>query len=87
MNNTQNTLPVAPPFYAVNSLHCLIILAAKGAALEATMCGESTAPLNKTGRFSRQQISQSIMQLILQTLLPNESSCSVDSDNAPGFKI
>ena len=38
-----------------------------------------TAPLIKTGRFSRQLISQSIMQLILQTLVSNESSCSLDS--------
>ena len=41
----------------------------------------------QTGRFSRQLISQSIMQLILQTLVPNESSCSLDSENVPGFKI
>ncbi len=27
------------------------------------------------------------MQLILQTLVPNESSCSLDSENVPGFKI
>ena len=42
---------------------------------------------SKTGRFSRQLISQSVMQLILQTLVPNESSCSVDSENVPGFEI
>ena len=47
----------------------------------------STVVIRKTGRFLRQWISPSIMQLILQTLVPNESSCSLDLENVPGLKI